>query len=142
MSPAKHRTNGLLNIWIKCGLRNETLIKCSTIWPIGEFEEFDMVVVERDWSEVFWGTMLPVCWVLSPVLAWVAQRQSQLAASMEDKGFQTALYLSIFLALFGLLAMRMLIGRAMDREQLPRAILLGTVSIACSAALISYGLMV
>ncbi len=101
-----------------------------------------MVIVERDWGEVFWGTMLPVCWVLSPVLAWVAQRQAQLAASMEDKGFQTALYLSIFLALFGLLAMRMLIGRAMDREQLPRAILLGTVSIACSAALISYGLMV
>lgn len=100
-----------------------------------------MVVIERDWAEVFWGLMLPICWVLSPILALVAQARAQIAGSMEDKAFQTSLYLSVFLALFGLLAMRMLIGRAMDRQQRPRAILLGSVSIACSVALISYGLM-
>ncbi len=97
--------------------------------------------VRQDWGGVFWAAMLPICWVLAPVLALIAHTQAKVGASMTDKSFQSSLYLSVFLALFGLVAVRMLIGRAMDYDHKRQAYVLAAFSLACSVALIAYGMM-
>jgi hypothetical protein len=95
---------------------------------------------ERDWSSIFWAAMLPICWTLAPVLGLLAQVQVRSTGNLGDKHFQTSLFLSIFLAMFGLMAMRILIGRALDERHHRQAYVLAAISLTCSAAMIVYGL--
>jgi hypothetical protein len=94
----------------------------------------------HDYAGVFWAAMLPICWGLAPVLALIAHTQAKVGGSIGDKAFQSTLYMSVFLALFGLLAVRMLIGRALDYDQKRQAYVLAALSLMCSVALIAYGL--
>jgi predicted neutral ceramidase superfamily lipid hydrolase len=94
----------------------------------------------HDWGGIFWATMLPICWALAPVLALVSQAQARMSGSVGDKGFQSTLFMSVFLAMFGLLAVRMLIGRALDYDHKRQAYLLAAFSLTCSVALIAYGM--
>ncbi len=98
-----------------------------------------MFVETRDWSNVFWGAMLPICWVLSPILAMLAQVRVQSAGTMEDRPFQNTLFMAVFLAAFGLMAMRILIGRAIDEHRTYQVCLLAVLSLLASGMLIAYG---
>ncbi|GIW75216.1 MAG: hypothetical protein KatS3mg104_0279 [Phycisphaerae bacterium] len=94
----------------------------------------------HDWSKIFWATMLPVSWVLALVLGWVAQIQAKTVVTMTDLGFQSTLYMSLFLGLFGLIAVRILIARALDDQHRGQACLVGGLSLLFSVGLIIYGL--
>ena len=96
----------------------------------------------HDWGGIFWATMLPICWALAPVLALFAQTHAKVGGTMNDRSFQTTLFMSVFLALFGLLAIRMLIGRALDYDQKRQAYAWAVLSLVCSAAMIAYGMSV
>lgn len=93
-----------------------------------------------DWSGIFWATMLPVSWGLALALGWMAQLQARTVVTMTDRSFQSTLYMSIFLGLFGLLAVRMLIARALDHQHPGQACLVGGFSLVFSVGLILYGL--
>ncbi len=98
------------------------------------------MVANKDWSVVFWATMFPLSWLLSAVLAIAAQTRAAGVASTGDRSFQSTLFLSIFLACFGLVGVRLLIGRAIDFEHRQVAITLAAISLLLSIGLIFYGL--
>lgn len=98
---------------------------------------------DRDYSGTFWSVMLPVCWVLAPVLTLIAHAQARvLEDPAANRLFQSALFLAVFLAMFGLVAIRILIARAIDEQHLGQARLLGAFSAVMSVALIAYGITV
>lgn len=84
--------------------------------------------------------MLPISWVLALVLGWVAQVQAKTVVTMTDLGFQSTLYMSLFLGFFGLLAVRILMARALDDQHRGQACLVAGFSLVCSIGLILYGL--
>lgn len=94
----------------------------------------------NDWGGIFWATMLPISWGLALLLGWIAQMQARTVVTMTDRSFQSTLYMSVFLGLFGLLAVRMLIARALDQEHWGQACLVAVFSLICSLGLIVYGL--
>ncbi len=94
---------------------------------------------ERDWSGVFWAAMMPICWMLAPILALLAQLRIQTSGTLDDRTFQTTLFMSVFLALFGLMAMRILIGRAIDEHRSRQVFALAAITLVASTALIVYG---
>lgn len=99
------------------------------------------MIQRHDWGGIFWATMWPVSWGLALVLGWIAQIQARTVMTMTDRGFQSTLFMSIFLGLFGLLAVRVLIGRALDQHHRGQACLVGGFSLLYSLGLILYGLI-
>jgi hypothetical protein len=83
--------------------------------------------------------MLPICWVMAPVLGVLAQVQASAGRPIEDRTLQSTLFLAICIAFLGLVAFRVVIGRAIEEERRVQAVVVGLVSLASSVALIAYG---
>lgn len=101
--------------------------------------ETEQVVYENAIPRVFWSAMLPVCWVLAPVLGLMAQSQASDGRPLEDRLLQSTLFMALFLAGLGLIGLRVVLGRALEEHQRGRATLVAAISILSSVALIVYG---
>lgn len=101
--------------------------------------ERESVVYENATSKVFWSAMLPICWVLAPLLGLMAQMQANSGRSLEDRMLQSTLFMALFLAGFGLMAVRVVVGQAIEEHHKAQAVVVTVLSIVSSAALITYG---
>lgn len=85
--------------------------------------------------------MLPICWVLAPLLGMMAQAQASSGRPLEDRLLQSTLFMALFLSGLGLMAVRVVIGRAIEEHHRGQAILVAILSLASSIAMIAYGLL-
>ncbi len=96
-------------------------------------------VYEDGTPKLFWSAMLPICWILAPVLGMMAQSQAMNGRSIEDRTLQSLLFTAMFMAVLGLMAVRVVIGQAIAEHHKGQAIVVAALSLVSSVVLIAYG---
>ena len=83
--------------------------------------------------------MLPICWILAPLLGLLAQSQALHGRPLEDRVLQSTLFLALFLACMGLMGVRVVLSQALEEHRPGRAVLIAVLSLVSSLGLIAYG---